>query len=126
LASYLPNGVAKEVGKTAEQYYRQGFREYRERNYLRAKSQFELALEVNPNHALARHYLRAAEQDIINETKKMTSSAQQSLNAGRLHEAKGYYEAAMRLMYNDKSNPDYQDCEDAVKKINLELERNRQ
>ena len=126
LASYLPGGVGKEVGKTAEQYYRQGFREYRERNYLRAQSQFELALQVNPNHEMARHYLRASEQDIINETKKMTDSAQQSIVAGRLKEAKGYYEAAMRLMYNDKSNPDYMDCEEAVKKINIELERTRQ
>lgn len=126
LASYLPGGVAKEVGKTAEQYYRQGFREYREKNYLRAKSQFELALQVNPNHDLARHYLHAADQDIINETKKMMYSAQKAMIAGRLKEAKGYYEAAIRLMYNDQTNPDFIECDDAVKKITLELERTRQ
>ena len=126
LASYLPSGVSKEVGKTAEQYYRQGFREYRELNFLRAKAQFELALEVNPSHELARHYLHVAEQDIINEIKKMINSAQKEMVAGRLKEAKGYYETAMRLMYNDKSNPEYLDCEESLKKITLELERTRQ
>lgn len=122
LATYLPGSVEKEVSKTAEQYYRQGFREYREKNYLRAKSQFELALQINPNHVLARHYLHAAEQDIINEIKKMIYSAQKAVVAGRLKEAKGYYEAAMRLMYNDQTNPDFIECEEAVSKINKELE----
>jgi pSer/pThr/pTyr-binding forkhead associated (FHA) protein len=122
LATYLPGGVAKEVSKTAEQYYRQGFREYREKNYLRAKAQFELSLQINPNHELARHYLHAAEQDILTEIKKMIYSAQKAVVAGRLKEAKGYYEAAMRLMYNDQTNPDFIECEEAVKKIVTELE----
>ena len=126
LASYLPGSVSKEVIKTAEQYYRQGFREYRERNFLRAKAQFELALQVNPNHPLARHYLRVSEQDILDEIKNMMVSAQKAVNAGRLKDAKGYYEGAMRLMYNDQTNPEYLECEEEVKKINLELERTRQ
>jgi pSer/pThr/pTyr-binding forkhead associated (FHA) protein len=126
LASYLPGSVSKEVIKTAEQYYRQGFREYRERNFLRAKAQFELALQVNPSHNLARHYLRVSEQDIIEEIKNMMIAAQKALNAGRLKDAKGYYEGAMRLMYNDQTNPEYLECEEEVKKINLELERTRQ
>ncbi len=126
LASYLPGGVSKDIIKTAELYYRQGFREYREKNYLRSKAQFELSLQVNPNHDLARHYLQVAEQDIIKEIKDTMDSAQKQIVAGRLREAKGYYEAAMRLMYNDKSNPDYIECEDALKKINIELERTRQ
>ena len=123
LASYLPNGVTKEVEKTAEQYYRQGFREYREGNYLRAKSQFELALQVNPSHQLARHYLASAEHDIEDSIKKMIGAAQQAKTAGRNREAKGYYETAMRLMYYDRSNPDFVECEEGVKKINEELNR---
>lgn len=114
--------VDRSIRKTAEQYYRQGFREYRERNYLRAKQQFELALQVNPNHELSRHYLGIAEQEIIKEIKKMINAAQKAVIAGRLKEAKGYYQAAMRLMYQDQTNPDYIECEDAIKKINEDLE----
>jgi len=126
LASYLPSGVAKEIGKTAEQYYRQGFREYREGNLLRAKAQFDLALQVNPSHELARKYLHIADQDIKNEIKKMLVSGEKSVNAGRLREAKAYYEAELRLMNNDDTNPLYLDCVDALKKINTELERTHQ
>lgn len=28
----------------------------------------------------------------------------------------------MRLMYNDQTNPDFLECEEALKKINTELE----
>lgn len=126
LASYLPVGVTRDVEKTAEQYYRQGFREYREGNYLRAKAQFELALQVNPNHGFARHYLAGAENEITAEIKKMIAGAQKSIVAGRLREAKGYYETAMRLMYYDRSNPDFIECEESLKKITEELNRTRQ
>ena len=123
LASYLPPGVTKEVAKTAEEYYRQGFREYREGNYLRAKARFELTLQVNPNHELARHYLASSEKAIDDEIKSMIAAARKESVAGRLREAKGYYETAMRLMYYDRSNPDFVECEDALKKINEELDR---
>jgi len=118
--------VDRESSKISEQYYRQGFREYREKNYLRAKAQFELALQVNPSHELAKHYLYVAEQDAINEVKKLIRTAQQTKATGKLKESKGYFEAAMRLMYNDQSNPDFIECEEAVKKINEELERTHQ
>jgi pSer/pThr/pTyr-binding forkhead associated (FHA) protein len=126
LSSYLPAGVSRDIEKVAEQYYRQGFREYREGNYLRAKAQFELALQVNPDHSFARHYLASAEHEIDVEIKKMISTAQKATVAGRLREAKGYYETAMRLMYYDRSNPDFIDCDESLKKINEELNRNRQ
>jgi len=123
LAAESPETVDIEVAKTAEQYYRQGFREYREGNYMRAKAQFELTLQVNPNHGLARHYLMTAEQDIKNSIEKMIEIARKAKYAGRLRESKGFFEAAMRLMYNDQSNPDFIECEEEVKKINKELER---
>ena len=123
LSSYLPVGVSRDVEKTAEQYYRQGFREFREGNYLRAKAQFELALQVNPSHQQARHYLLGSEKEIENEIKLMIGAAQKATVAGRLREAKGYYETAMRLMYYDRSNPDFIECEEAANKIKNELSR---
>ncbi len=123
LENYLPPGVTKDIQKTAEQYYRLGFREYREGNYLRAKSQFELALQVNPGHALARHYLAVSDKEIETSIKDMIQGAEKAITAGRLREAKGYYETAMRLMYYDRSNPDFIECEEEVKKINKELNK---
>lgn len=123
LASFLPPGVGKEAAKSAEQSYREGFREYREGHYLRAKEHFELALQVNPGHELARFYLKSAEKEIDGEIKSMLIAAQKATAAGRLREAKGYYETAMRAMFNDKTNPDYIECEEALKKLGEELNR---
>ncbi len=123
VASQSAESVDLEVAKTAEQFYRQGFREFREKTYMRAQAQFELALQVNPNHWLARHYLLLAENEITKEIDRMIKGAQKAKAAGRLRESKGYLEAAMRLMYNDQSNPDYIECEEELKKINREIER---
>jgi pSer/pThr/pTyr-binding forkhead associated (FHA) protein len=123
LRSYLPPGVGQEAAKSAEQSYREGFREYREGHYLRAKEHFELSLQVNPSHELARFYLKSAEQEIIQEIQKMMAAAQKATAAGRLREAKGYYETAMRAMYHDRSNPDYVEAEEALKKLNEEIGR---
>ncbi|MBS1959867.1 MAG: FHA domain-containing protein [Bdellovibrionales bacterium] len=126
LASYLPPGVGREAAKSAEQSYWEGFREYREGHYLRAKEHFELALQVNPAHDLARFYLKSADKEIDDEVKRMLMAAQKATVAGRLREAKGYYETAMRAMFNDRSNPDYIEAEEALKKLTNELtESNR-
>lgn len=123
LAAYLPPGVGLEAVKSAEQSYREGFREYREGHYLRAKEHFELALQVNPSHELARFYLKSSEQEIENEIGRMMSAAQKAVAAGRLREAKGYYETAMRAMYHDRSNPEYLEAEQALKEILQEMNR---
>jgi len=123
LPQLLPPGSSPEVGKTAEQYYRQGFRELREENYLRARSQFALALQVNPNHALARKGLSNANNRIESEIVRLKKGAQKATVAGRFREAKGYYEAAMRMMLSDKTHPHYLECEVELKKIEEELNR---
>jgi tetratricopeptide (TPR) repeat protein len=123
LAAYLPPGVSRDAARSAEQSYWEGFREFREGHFLRAKEHFELALQVNPAHELARFYLRSAEKDIDDEIKRMISAAQKARAAGRLRESKGYYETAMRSMYNDRSNPDYVECDVAVKKLSEEIGR---
>lgn len=122
LAALLPTSIVNtEVGKTAEQYYRQGFREYREGNYLRAKAQYELALQVNPAHKLARKGIMTSAYAIDEEVKRMMGGAEKAMVVGRLREAKGYYESTMRLLYFDRSNPDYIECEEQLKQINAEL-----
>ncbi len=121
LKSDLPPSVTPEVEKTSEQYYWQGFREFREGNYLRAKSQFELALQVNPGHERARKYLLATERELETQVRKSMTSGQRAFSIGRLREAKGHYESAMRMLYFDRANPDFIECEDAVKKIDKKL-----
>ena len=118
LASYLPSTVSKEVEKTADAYYWQGFREYMKGNYMRAKDSFELALQVNPSHEKARHYLASAEKENQDEIKKLIEAAKKAKLIGRLQDAKGQCETALRHLYNDRANPDYADCAEILKGIN--------
>ena len=120
LATYLPSTVSKDVEKTAEQYYSLGFREYMEGNYLRAKDNFELALQVNPAHARARRYLATVEQEKSEEIKRLIEDARKAKLVGRVKDAKGDCETALRHLYNDRANPDYADCAEILKEINGE------
>jgi tetratricopeptide (TPR) repeat protein len=118
LASYLPSTVSKDVEKTADAYYWQGFREYMKGNYMRAKDSFELALQVNPSHEKARHYLASAEKENQDEIKKLIENAKKAKLIGRTQDAKGQCETALRHLYNDRANPDYADCAEILKNIN--------
>jgi tetratricopeptide (TPR) repeat protein len=117
LSSYLPTEVNGEVARTAEQYYKQGFREYRLGNYVRARESFELALQVNPAHERARFYLANAIKENDSEIKRLIAQARRAKDIGRLKEAQGYFETAMRHMTQDANNPDYVECEEALKNI---------
>ena len=117
LASYLPGTVNKEVEKTAEQYYWQGFREYMKGNFLRAKESFELALQVNPSHDRARHYLASVNKENADEIKSLIASAKKAKLIGHVQSAKGFCETALRHLYNDQANPDYADCAEILKEM---------
>lgn len=109
--------VDPEVEKTSEMYYKAGFREFTQNNFLRAKAQFELSLQVNPSHGLARKYLKQSEHEISLQVKKVIQSAQKEESAGRLKSAKGLYETAQRLLYFDRTSPDFVECEEAIRRI---------
>ncbi len=115
VASYLPAQVSRDVEKTSEQYFVQGFREYTAGNYIRAKESFELALQVNPNHGKARFYLANAEKENTDEIKRLINAGKFAKRIGKTKQAKGYYETAIRHLYFDRNNPDYIECEEALK-----------
>ena len=70
LSKYLP-GAAMDpaTARTAEQFFKAGFREYLTGNYLRAKAQFETVLQMAPGHPLATLYLENCENAIKDEVK---------------------------------------------------------
>ncbi len=123
LASFLPDESKGEVHRTAEQFFSVGFREYREKNYLRAKLQFETTLQVDPGHFLARLYLDKCNQDIDDEVKFHLDRAKKSISAGKVASAKGHYESVTRLLYRDQSNPAYVEANEELKGIKKTLER---
>lgn len=119
LASYLPASVTKDVEKTADQYYWQGFREYTNGNFIRAKDDFELALQVDPAHEKARYYLASANKDNQEEIERLSASARKAKAIGKDLEAKGLCETVLRHLYNDHANPSYADCDEILKDLKV-------
>lgn len=107
LEAYLPQNASNEVKETAEKFFKLGFREYREHNYLRAKAQFETALQIDPGHALSRLYVQNCVKAMKDEIQFRMRRAKKSFDVGQLREARGHYEAVMRLLANYSSDPSY-------------------
>jgi len=118
LASYMPPPADSEVGKTVETLFRSGFREYREHNYLRAKTQFETVLQVDPTHRLARLYLANSDKAIEEEVKEHLSEGRKDFSAGKLTQSRSHYEAILRLLYKDQSNAAFVEAKEQLDKVN--------
>jgi pSer/pThr/pTyr-binding forkhead associated (FHA) protein len=125
LASYLPQeSLTGESALTAETYFKSGFREYRSRNFLRAKSQFEIVLQMSPGHRLATLYLDNCEKSIQDEITDHLTLGKRSSEFGKLKGAKYHFEAVMRLLERDQANPAYSDAkrqhEEVMKRLTKE------
>lgn len=115
LASYLPEGEG--VVKTAEMFFKTGFRDYRERNYIRAKSQFEMVLQISPSHKLATIYLENCNKQIEDEVKFHLSQGKKGIEAGKLKSARGHFEAVLRLLYRDPNNTAFAEAKGQLDKM---------
>jgi pSer/pThr/pTyr-binding forkhead associated (FHA) protein len=117
VASYGAASVAPEVAKTAEQYYRQGFREYKAGHHLRARESFSLALQVNPAHERARAYLEYANRDNENDVKRLINLGRKARDVGRFRVARGYFETALRHSGDDPEDPLVVESREALKSL---------
>ena len=116
LASFLPSS---DVGtkKTANEFFKEGFREYLDGNYLRARAQFQTVLQIDPSHALATLYLENCQNAIEEEVKFYLEHGKKDFDAGKLSEAKEEFESILRLLYKDRSNPAYAEAREQLGKV---------
>jgi hypothetical protein len=117
LASLLPPDVPEELNRTAEMFFKAGFREYREKNYLRAKAHFENVLQVAPGHRMAKLYLNNADREIEEEVKFHLDRGKKASEAGLTREAKGHYEAVLRLLHKDQASPSFIEAKEHLLKL---------
>lgn len=118
LSSLTPPVVDTQTQRVAENYFKEGFRELRAKNYLRAITQFETALQVNADHHLARTYLETTRKAMADEAKDTMKMAKRDEEANRSRDALLKYQAVKRLYGKDQSNPLYKEAETRT----LELE----
>ncbi len=124
LASFLPEpGSTAPGGRTAEGFFRSGFREYRLGNFLRARSHFETVLQLAPGHLLASIYLENSKKKIEEEIKFHLDRGRKSIDSGKVKSAKGHFEQVMRLLFRDPANPAYVEARDQLEKMEAGGER---
>lgn len=117
LASYGAAEVTLEVAKTAEQHYRQGFREFRAGHYLRARENFALAIQVNPGHERARLYLENSIRENEREVKQLIDLGRKAREVGRFRIARSYFETALRHSGEDPEDPLNIESREALKDL---------
>jgi tetratricopeptide (TPR) repeat protein len=122
LASILPKLEKPLSNKNAEMFFNQGFREYRERNYSRAMSQFDLVLQIIPDHEMALRYRENARLAIDEEVKLHLEFGKKTLSAGKLREARAHFEAILRLLAADQTNPIYIEAQEELKQVKSEMD----
>lgn len=107
--------------KAAEMFYKSGFREYREKNYLRAKTQFENSLQVFPAHDLAKRYLKQSNQEIEKQVEVYINRARKDLESGKLKSAKSGFESVQRFLYRTPDDSRFLESKEQVEKIQKRL-----
>ncbi len=121
LASLLPPSVNSDRVNAADTLYKSGYREYREHNFLRAKTLFETVLQVDPAHVLAQTYLENTENQIREEVKFHLATARRDLNNGKYRSAKAHYEAVTRLLYRSQSAPEFVEAKDQLDSVTKKI-----
>jgi len=117
LESILPKLKAPSENKVAERFFKQGFRDFKARNYIRARAQFDLVLQIVPEHEMAKRYRENCVRAIDDEVKDLLESGRRNLDAGKTRESKAAYESVVRLLAADQSNPAFVEAESQLKKM---------
>ncbi len=112
---------APAVEPAARMFLREAFREYRVRNYLRARLNFENVLQLEPGNALARLYLSHSLKAIEDEISQHLEQGRKSAAAGRLRSAKGHFESVQRLLARKPEDPRYLEASRAQKEVERAL-----
>jgi hypothetical protein len=110
------------IGKSAETFFRAGFREYTSGNYIRARMQFKTVLQISPGHKLASLYLDNCDRKIDEAVKFHLERGKRSREAGKLKEARGHYESVMRLLFQETEKPEYAEAKTGVELVVKEMQ----
>lgn len=123
VSSLNPAGVDIQSLKTSENFYKEGYRELRAKNYLRARVAFETALQINPGHVLAKTYLVETQTTLRKEAETFMVLAQQNIEAGRFKQAYDNFDAVKRLYSRDRNHPKYKEAETRMDQMKEQMKK---
>jgi hypothetical protein len=120
----INKGKDTQQYEEAQGFYLRGFREFGVENYGRAIQDFEAALALYPDHALAKRYLERAR---LKNNELITSAlerGEKDFQTQRYMAAFNEYRTVL-LLTNDAKNKNYQLAEKRIETIQLILTNNR-
>lgn len=121
LQNYLPQVADQEIKRKSDIYFKEGFREYVEKNYLRARVNFDVALQIYPSNEMARRYITNIEADMKKEAEDHKRSAKIDEAANRKKSALNHYDAIRRLYFRDQTNNIYKEADEAAKALEKKI-----
>lgn len=107
----------KEVQEKMNIYFQKGLREFREKNYFRAMSEFEHALSWSPSDPQAQFYLRKTKEALDKTIKDLILKAKRDEDALKFRSAAVSYCSVLRLLYRYPNDERFKNAEEMVKKI---------
>lgn len=117
--------VEDAVFEKANQYFKMGFREYRANNYLRARTNFETALQIFPDHPLARTYLQSTIKSMDEEAEHLLKSAKRNTEANRKMAAIQDYEKILRIFAKEQKNQKYIEAKQLFEELQKEVKKEK-
>jgi hypothetical protein len=119
LSSFLPTTAA--VNPIAENFFKDGFREFVAGNFMRARVEFETVLSIAPGHPLAKIYLENCNAAIKKLVQHHLEQGKKDQISGKLKSSRSHYEAIIRLLYKDRTNENYIKAQEYYEKVVKEI-----
>jgi len=107
----------KEQSKEVSSIRRRGLRELREKNYYRAITEFNHALDLNPHDAQTSFYLRKTREELDRIIQELNISATRDKESLHYQKSIVSYCAIQRLLYNYKNDQRFKESLDNINKI---------
>ncbi len=111
----------KEQEKRVNAAIHKGLREFREKNYYRAMSEFNMARILSPQHALANFYLLKTKQALDNEIQINLLKASYEADALKYKSAIVAFCAVIKLIEDKKDDPRYIRAEKGIEEMEEKL-----
>ncbi len=107
----------KQTKEKLNDIFNRGLREYREGNYFRAISEFNLALIIAPQDSQAEFYLRKSKEELDNAITSQNQKAQRDESSLKYKSAIVSYCSIIRLLYSAPDDSRYKNAEKKIKDL---------
>ncbi len=107
----------KNLNEKLNNVFQKGLREFREKNYLRALQEFNMALIINPEDSLAQFYKRKTEDLLDKDIEEMFVKARREFDTLKYKSAIVSYCGIIRLLYSVPEDKRYKDAQANIRKL---------